>query len=406
MARKSFIILACALAFFVNCAGPQNGSGESVGQQALAVTGTCSTPAQLETDLKASTQAAVISLSGLDPLTCPEVGMSETWSAGKYVFSDSPESPTSHGKLYEDTTLAATSGTDYNRIFVYHTNGRAAGGANMRFAVLLKNTGGASGTLTLQKRGKAGPTTSYLYAGKLAFQRWLDSTAQTAVTVNNNAWVRISSANSDTFDTTNVAPTNLLHGIWDYSFTKAHTIAICALDTTEDPISVCPGLSVPSRDASHQRGTFPHADKVYDTATGVTIDTAVGVQQLPLAGGTTNDTNAVGTDQTDSSSQTLTGNYGILYRMHLATSATDSNKMGFLWNPRGGQWGGAAFAMGGDFAQATFLVPTGSGSTGDNTKGAVDNRYAPSTGLTVWAQWMPTGGSALPLRFLAVPYTP
>src|SRR5512139_3966213 len=76
---------------------------------------TCPTPAQLVTDLNAATQAQLISLSGVNPLNCPEVGMSHTWDGGKLIFSDSPETVTARGKLYEDTTLSYTSGTVYNR---------------------------------------------------------------------------------------------------------------------------------------------------------------------------------------------------------------------------------------------------------------------------------------------------
>jgi hypothetical protein len=362
-----------------------------------SITSTCDTPAQLVTDLGAAAQADVISLSGINPTTCPEITMAQTWTGGKLVFSDSPETPSVKAKLYEDGTLAATSGTVYNRIFAYHVNGKSSG--NMRFTVLIKNTSGSSGTLTVQKKGTSGPTTSFLYAGKLGFQRWLSSTAGSGVSVGAGATVRLDS----TFDVTNVAVGNLLHGIWDYSMTQAHQVTVCALDQNDAPLTVCPGLSVASRD-SHQRGTFPYADKTYDTGSGVQFDTVDGIQQFPMAGNTTNDTDAVGTDVTDSSSQTLTGNYGILYRMHLSTKSTNSKNFGFLLNPRGGTWGGALNTSAGITAGGIFLIPATTGSTGDNTKGAVEGKYTPGSSLTPWVQFMPTGGASFPLRFVAVPY--
>lgn len=386
------------------CSGPGGNAAPGANVQPaakprrLGLAPTCATPAQLATDLAAAAQADVISLSGVTPLTCPEVSMAETWTGGKLIFSDSPESVTARAKLYEDTGLPATSGTTYNRIFVYHVNGQVSG--NLRFTILVKNTSGSGGTLTVQLHGTAGPTTSYLYAGKLGFNRWTTSSALTGVSVAAGATVRLDT----TFDTTNVAPSNLLHGIWDYSMTTAHAVTVCALSTTDNPITACPGLSVATRDASHQRGTFPNADKIYDTASGVTIDTADGIQQFPIAGNTTNDTNAVGTDATDSSAQTLSGNYGVLYRMHLSNSSSDGQNTGFLVNPRAGQWGGAVNAMAGLLAGGKFLIPATSGSTGDNTKGAVEGRYATGTGTSVWLQFMPTGGAAFPVRYLAVPH--
>jgi len=357
----------------------------------------CPVPSQLSTDLAAAGQSDVIDLAGVSPLACPEVGMTETWTGGRLVFSDSPESPTSTGKLYDDPGLAATSGTIYNRIFVYHVNNT---GGTKRIVVVIKNTGTSSATLTVQKSSLAGPTTSFLYAGKLGFQRWLDSTANSPVTVPAGSWVQLDA----TFNGTNVSNGNLLHGIWDYSFSQPHEVAICILKTRDAPTSKCPTASLLSRD-THTRGTFPYADKVYDTSSGVTIDTSGDIQQFPLAGNTTNDTAAVGTDVTDGSSQTLAGNFGVLYRMHLATVSSDGRKVGFLLNPRGGQWGGAVWAMpGGELPGGKFLIPAGSGSTGLNTKGAVEGRYNPGAGLTPWMQFMPTGGSSFPLRVMAVPY--
>jgi hypothetical protein len=358
---------------------------------------TCPTPAQLDTDLTAASQAATISLSGINPLNCPEVSMAQTWGGGKLIFSDSPESPTTRGKLYEDTALATTSGTDYNRVFLYHVNGKASG--KMRFAVLIKNTSGSSATLTTQKKGTSGPSTSYLYAGKLGFERWLNSTAGSGVSVGAGVTVRLDS----TFDALKANPSNLLHGIWDYSMTQTHQVTICALDENDVALTVCPGLSVLSRD-SHQRGTFQNADKVYDTASGVQVDTVDGVQQFPLGGNTTNDTAAVGTDATDGSSQTLAGNYGVLYKIHLNTKATDGQNLGTLINPRGGAWGGAIWMVAGLLAGGKFLIPPTTGSNSDNTKASVAGRHSPGASFTIWYQFMPTGGSALPLRHVLVPH--
>jgi len=385
-------VLLLLFVFLLNCSTASSNE-ESVNTSQLALS-YCATPSQLASDLGSASQDNVISLSGVNPLDCPEVSMSETWSGGKLVFSDSPEHPSVRGKLYEDSTLGAT-GTDNNRVFLYHTNGKSKG--KMKFTVLVKNLGASTATLTVQKVGTAGPTTSYLYAGKLGFQRWLDSTAGSGVNVSPGSTVTLDS----TFDALTANPNYLLHGIWDYSMTQPHQVTICALNQNDNPLTVCPGLSVLSRD-SHQRGTFPYADKVYDLSTSV--DTVDGIQQFPLASGAPNDSWAVGTDVTDSSSQTLTGNYGVLYRMHFSLASSDSKNFGFLLNPRGGQWGGAVWAAPGLEAGGKFLLPAGSGSTGLNTNGVVEGKYDPSSTSAPWAQFMPTGGSALPLRFVMVPH--
>lgn len=357
----------------------------------------CTVPAQLANDLTAAAQGDVISLAGINPINCPETSMAETWSGGRLVFSDSPESPTQRGKLYEDAALPATSGDAYHRVFLYHVNNKPSG--KMKFAVLIKNTSGVAATLQVQKSGTAGPSTSYGYAGKLAFQRWLLSTAGAAVSVPAGATVRLDAA----FDALQGNPGNLLHGIWDYSMTQAHAVLVVALDANDNPLTVGPTLALLARD-THQRGTFPNCDKVYDTASGVVVDTAADIQQFPLGAGSANDAAAVGVDATDGSAQTLAGNYGVLYRMHLATASSDGRNLGYLINPRGGAWGGAQWALNGVTPGGKILVPTGTGLTSDSTKGTVCGKWSPGAGLTVWCQFMPTGGSAFPLRFVAVPY--
>jgi len=386
---RSLFMLFFLMLFAVSC-----GSDEGFQSLQFSENPVCPTPSQLATDLDNASQADVISLSGVNPLVCPEVPMSHTWAGGKLIFSDSPEKPTTRGKLYEDASLSST-GSENNRVFVYHVNGYKK---KMKFAVLLTNTGSSSGTLTVQKSGTAGPSTSYLYAGKMAFYRWLASTASAPTNVAPGSTVQLV-----TDIETPAAKNYLMHGIYDYNFDQSHKITICVLNERDNVLGVCPGLSVLPRDV-HQRGTFPYADKTYDSAAGYTINTTDGVTQFSLAYNTPDDPYAVGTDVTDGSPQTLVGNYGVLYRMHLNTAAPDGQKLGFLFNPRGGQWGGAIWTPGGLTPGGKFLIPDGAGSTGDNTKGAVAGKYGPGTAFTFWMQWMPTGGSTMPLRFLAVPY--
>jgi len=369
----------------------------STGKMALGPDGgpTCPTPSSLATALASTSSGAILDLGGTDPTTCPEIGMTQTWGGGAYVFSDSPESPKSSGKLYEDGTLAATPNGTNNRIFVYHVNGESSG--HMRMTVLITNTSASAGTLTVQQHGMAGPSTSYLYAGKIAVQRWLSSTALSPVQVAAGAAIRLDT----TFDTTSMAPNYLLNGIWDYTMTQSHKVTICALKDTDNPLTVCPGLSILPRD-THQRGTFPNADKIYNSAAA--FDTAAGMQQFPIAGNTTNDSNAVGTDITDGSQQVLGGNYGICYRIHLTNSSSDGHNFGFLINPRGGAWGGAVNAAPGLLAGGVFLIPPATGSISLSTQGGVEGEYNPASTPSPWIQFMPTGGSSFPVRFVAAPY--
>jgi hypothetical protein len=204
-----------------------------------------------------------------------------------------------------------------------------------------------------------------------------------------------------------VAKGYLLHGIWDYSMSSTHAVTVCFLKQSESPTGDCPGMSVLARD-SHDRGTFDYADKVYDTAATETILTSEGVVQFPIGGN--GDEYVTGYDNAvdPPTEETLQGNFGVLYRMHLSTEDDDAahDHLGLCVNPRGGTWGGAARIMAGvvPTTNTTALLPAGTGSLGDNTKCVVEARYEPSDSLSVWQQFMPVGGAALPVRIVFVPH--
>ena len=354
------------------------------------------TPAALKTALSNATQAAIIGLSGVNPISCPEVSMSQTWDGGKLIFSDSPESPTTRGMLYKDATLSATASGVPNRIFAYHANGKSS---NLKFSVLIQNNGSSSGTLTVLQDGVAGPSTDYPYVGKLTFLRWLTNAGFSSVTVPAGGVVRLDT----NFDTVNVANTYVLHGLWDYTFTQPHTVMVCALNPSDNPVTVGPTLSVLARD-THERGTFASCNKIYDSATNVVIDTAGGIVQFPIGGN--DDTYVTGFDNAVSppTAETDGGNYGVLYRSHLQTSSSDGQQLGFVMTPRSGGWGGAIFAESGILPGGKFLIPAGSGTFSDESECTVEGEYNSGTGFTVWLQFMPTAASSFPIRMMAVPY--
>jgi len=358
------------------------------------------TPPALANAISNAVQGDVIGLSGINPAYLSSIPMTtNSWTGGYLVLSDSPESPTAPVMLYKDANLPATD-TNANRVFAYHVNNRSSG--YLRFSVLLKNNGTSSGTLTVQKTGVSGPSASYAYVGKVAFNRWLSSSASNSVTVSPGQVVRLDMS----FDTITVAVGYLLHGIWDYTFTQPHTIMICALNTADNPVTVGPTLPVAARD-SHTRGTFAYSDKIYDTDAGYVLDTANGMLAIDLAGGG-NDVNVEGVDNavTPPTSETDYGNYGVLYHSHLATVCSDGRNQAFLFNPRGSSWGGAIWMMpGGILPGGKFLIPSSTVMVTATTNAAVAGRYNTGTnGSSVWFQFMPTGGSSLPLKVLAVPH--
>jgi hypothetical protein len=363
--------------------------------QVTAVFGQVATPAQLNTALGTNAQAAIISLYGIDPLSCPQVSMTQTFTGGKLIFSDSPESPNMRGILYMDTNLPAAT-TAPNRLFVYHVNSNSA---SMRFSVLIQNNGPANAMLTVSQTGIAGPSTDYPYTGQVAFNRWLTNPPVAGIAVAPGQIVRLDT----NFDTINVRKNYLLHGIWDYTFDQPHTVMICALNPSDDPIAVGPTLAVYPRDI-HERGTFAACNKTYATASGKVIATSAGIQQFPLVGD--GDAYVTGYDNAVSpgTAEVNSGNYGVLYQINLTTSASDGRALAFLINPRGGAWSGAIQSSPALTAGGAFLLPPGT-TLSDDTEAVLAAAYVPGiAGRNISLQFMPTGGASFPLRMVAIPF--
>ncbi|MGH7980976.1 MAG: hypothetical protein ACREE6_16485, partial [Limisphaerales bacterium] len=212
------------------------------------------TPVELQKNLQTGAQGAVVRLDGLDPGSCPRISMSQTFTGGRLIFSDSPESPTGPGILCMDTNLAPTDPSIANRIFVYHVNGCASG--KMKFSVLIKNNGNSIAELTLRRTGVAGPNANYMLVGETAVYRWLSNSAIITRAVLPGRIVRLDT----NFDSIKAGPRELVNGIWDYTFDQPHAIIISALRPTDDPLAVTPRLRLLARDF-HDRGTFDHCNK-------------------------------------------------------------------------------------------------------------------------------------------------
>lgn len=366
----------------------------TLGASALALLATAfapaaEAPAALKTSLSSGAQGAIVSLAGLNAAYLAEpANLTRTWDGPKLMFSDSPESPSTSGNLYVDSFAANTP----VRVFFYHANGAST---NKKFNVVVRNMGTSTATVQRTKMALAGPTTNYVYGGKIAAQRYMQSTGGTSLSVAPNACVLVDSA----MNAITASPTQLVHGIYDLTSNQPIKIYCLVTDPSTDATAVAPTLAVLSRDA-HVRGTFPYADKVIDAP----LFTDDGAFQIAMGDGTV-DAAAVGVEAISGSAITLGGNYGVLYRFHFTTYADDSRNMGFLLNPRAGTLSSAVNCAAGITAGGVALVPSGTTNISANTDGAIVSKYTPTpAGIDVWTQWMPTGGSSVPAKLLIIPY--
>jgi hypothetical protein len=356
------------------------------------------TPVELQSILTTNTQGAVVSLRGIDPDSCSRISMSQTFTGGKLIFSDSPESPANVGILYVDTNLAATTASGPNRIFVYHVNASPSG--KMKFSVLIKNNGNSAGTLTVHRIGIAGPGADYMLIGETALYRWLTSRQSTSRPVAPGQTIRLDTH----FDSIKAAHGDLIEGIWDYSIDQPHSIIICALHSNDVPITLGPTLGVLARDF-HDRGTFAHCNKFCATGMGATVDTAGGIWQFPIGGD--GDVYVTGWDNTASPPIAVTndGNYGVFYTVKMNAASDDSKSLALLISPRGGAWCGAVDAAPGLLPGGPFIIPSNGRPISDPSSAAVEGEYSPCVRKDVRFQFMPAGASSFPVYVMAVPFS-
>jgi hypothetical protein len=356
------------------------------------------TPVDLQTILATNTQGAVVSLRGIDLDSRSRISMSQTFTGGKLIFSDSPESPTSAGILYMDTNLAATASSEPNRVFVYHVNASPSG--RMKFSALIRNKGTATATLMVHQTGIAGPGADYMLIGETALYRWLTSSPGTPRAVAPGQTIRLDTR----FDSIKAGHGDLVEGIWDYTFDQPHAIIICALDSDDNPVAVGSTLKVLARDF-HDRGTFAHCNKLCSANNGAAIETDGGVRQFPIGGD--GDVYVTGWDNTVSPPITVEndGNYGVLYTVKMKIASDDSKALALLISPRGGAWCGVVNAAPGLSPGGPFIIPSDGRAISDPFSAAVEAEYSPGVRKDVWFQFMPAGASSFPVYVMTVPFS-
>lgn len=319
------------------------------------------------------------------PAITPEVAD----GAAPLLFSDSPETVDGPGLLYADTLSGP------GRLYLYH----ATGGPPLRYGVVARGVG-AEAAVTVTAEGLAGPSTDFLYTGRMAAARWLTSArapAPRVVTAPADRFVSL----DDALSATRVAGGRLMHGLWDVDVAGTAEIRFVAVPDGEDPAALADAAVALPRDG-HDRGTFVPADR---TVTVPCLDTDHGSLRLRLGDGVA-DPFAGGVDALGGgTAETLAGNYGVRYQLDLTVRSTDGRRLAVLLAPRGGPAAGAVQTSDG-------LFP---GTVLDWPRDADDVRPGDAVLLGVWDPpahdhativWTPAGSSSLPVDLLLVAFRP
>ena len=334
----------------------------------------------------------VVSLGGLDvpALPPPALGATAAPGAATLIFSDDPETVPSSGILYADTV-----GPGPVRLFVYHVNGATN---PVKITVVLENPSpGATVLVQRLASARAGPSSNYLYVGKVAIERWLQSGPDPTLSVPPGQAALLDS----TLDGTAVPTGDLMHAIIDLSLDGPLRLVVAALDSTASTLASYGSLSQLPRGA-HQRGTFQPADVVAaPLPADCPYDTAFGALRVALGEAGPAGIAVTGFDATTGgAAETLAGQYGVRTTVNLDLQSSDGRSLALLVNPRGGAYGGAA-----TFDGSAVTLPAASTSLSDSSEAILVGTLAPGpTPRPVSLVWSMPGGSSGPVDLLLVPY--
>ena len=222
--------------------------------------------------------------------------------AATMLFSDDPESPSSDGVLYADTF-----GPGRARIYVYHVNG---GASARKFPVVVLNQNATDAHVTIVKEGLGGPSTDYVDVGKAVAAAWMTSSVANAVTVPASTRVLLDAA----LDAEHASTNELVHAIIDVDVdapVRSRSSACSPAKTLRRSPHRC---HCSATMVSTIAGRFPAP-----TCGSPGAPTASTSARNVRLGGDVTEPDLTGTDATTGAPATLIGNYGVAYRLLLAT---------------------------------------------------------------------------------------
>lgn len=320
----------------------------------------------------------------IDTTKIPEWQATASAYGGKLLLSDSPETVTDDGILYQD--VIAGSG----RVFFHHANGSKT---PKKFAVVFSNSGSSTAYVTVNKYGLGGPGLDYLAVGKSAQRDYMKGQDAYLVEIPPNGVVSLFGKEII------VQPEMLVSGIYDFKADQNVTMKVVMAPRDADIKKFAGQAKVLPPDIYHLRGTFSASDLMVVPAKVYNADTD-GTVGLTLADNVI-DKYLTGIDATNGTKVTNYGNYGIVYNIFMPT---EGNKvLDYYLNPWGGSYAGAMGVKYKQGALATVDTPDGKLSMGENTLQSLAFLGSYQSGESLWFTFSPPGSSNLPVRLLINP---
>jgi len=291
------------------------------------------------------------------------------------IASNNPEIVDSAGILYRDNARG------HVRIHYHHISNA---NAEMYIAVFATNNGYDPVTLTLNRRGAAGPSENPMHSGQRVNISYFESNeANDTIVIEPGQTVVLNQ------DRNTMSRHQVLAGLIDVhaSATLQFTVAAITEDIS-DP--VYDGLKVHGREDVHLRGTFTNSNfRLNYHAAGEQIQKIVIGRDDSFPGYFQS-----GVDALTSQRVVNFGNWGVVYEITI----TADSRIGVLLNPRGTVFMGALIG----FDREITLLSNSGHLTGNNEAIVLGVLEA---GETRTITYIAPGGSDTPLLLVLIPYS-
>lgn len=322
----------------------------------------------------------------IDTTTVPEWGqVSPIDSGGKLYLSDSPETVTQNGVLYQDDILGS------GRLFFHHVNGTDT---IKKFAVLFENPGNEKAYIIVAKHGLGGPGLDYLSAGKAAQAAYMGKEDAYLIEVPPHGTASLLG------NDISVKPGMLVSGIYDFKADKMLTMKVIMMPENVDAATFAKQAAVLPNDKEHLRGSFETSNRTV-TISGYNPERD-GIVAVTLADNKV-DKYLQGLDKTLAANNTTQdyGNYGVVYSINIQSQG--SKPVSYYLNPWGGSYAGILGVKYQSQELKPMATPGGKVSFGENTLQDLAYLGTYQSGQPLSFIFSPPGSSNLPVRLIAIP---
>lgn len=243
---------------------------------------------------------------------------------GTLLFSDSPESVTEDGILYQDVVKGEA------RILYYHLN---SSDSDKKVAVVLQSADGQPAIVRVTRGGACYPSPDYLHVGKMTQMAYFEGEAHGDIYIGRSRHRLL----QENMDTTILHPGDLVYGVYDFASNRPIKVSVIMYPADTDPYEFLEQARVLPKDEQRLRGTFQGMNRTLTSSKA--YDPAVdGTVYFPLADDI-HDRYRTGIDATDGSAVTNYGNYGVLYKLQIPV--VKGSAVQYYLSPLGGIYAGA-----------------------------------------------------------------